>query len=427
MIGRAASRDRLTVNASALMVGSLGTGVLGLVYWIVAEHFFPTAEVGRASAVISSATVLSSLACLSLGGAYQRFLPVAGNRSLRYIVGGYLLTTAMSVVLGIGFLLIGLGDKILHTAGERIGFVGMVVAFALYALTDPILTGLRRAPEVAIKNITLSVLKIAPVVALAGIPSAFAIAGSWAVLAAVVTAVFVFHCVRVALRRTDSGAGLPTGRELMSFQGAFFALMLVSSVTPLALPLVVVSRAGTTENAYFNLAWTMCSAAGMLRASVGSAFVVEASQPGADRGRLLRHLGKMLGLITGVVAVGLAVGGPVILWIAGPDYLRAAGPLMVVMAVESVVETVVVTYFLIAQLQRRMALMVFSQIIMVTITVGGAYLLIGPMGLVGVAVASLAAATITLLIVGRPMYVGVRQMLDERRDVVAADVAPTGS
>ena len=101
------------------------------------------------------------------------------------------------------------------------------------------------------------------------------------------------------------------------------------------------------------------------------------------------------------------------LLLAGRDYFHAAGPLMVVMAVESIVETVVVTYFLIAQLQRRMRLMVAAQVIMVITTVGGAWVLLDPLGLLGVAVASLLAVVITLAVVARPLILGVRAMLHD--------------
>ena len=80
----------------------------------------------------------------------------------------------------------------------------------------------------------------------------------------------------------------------MAFQGVFFTMMLVSSVVPFALPLIVVGTVGTTQNAYFNLAWTMNAAAGMLRSSFGAAFVVEAVQPGADGQSLVRQLKRML-------------------------------------------------------------------------------------------------------------------------------------
>ncbi|NDK92297.1 polysaccharide biosynthesis protein [Gordonia desulfuricans] len=418
MSRRPSGRDLLVRNASALMLSSVGTGALGLVYWIIAEHHFPTSEVGRASAIISSATVLSSLACLSLGGAYQRFLPVSGDRTVRLLLGGHLLITATATLLGTGFVLLGFGDRLLFSTGERWGFVAMVIVFAQYAICDPILTGLRQAPAVAAKNIGLSAIKIVPLVVITATPTAFVITGSWAVAAAVITAIAIFHGFRVALRRRDeSHALLPGGRELLSFQSAFFAMMLVSSVTPLVLPLLVVHQAGTTQNAYFNLAWTMCSAVGLLRAAVGSAFVVEAALPDADRPALLRRFGRMLAAVTALGAGGLAIGGPLVLWFTGPDYLHAAAPLMMVMAVDSIVQTCVTTYYLVAQLQRRLRLMVAAQIVVMVLTVGGSAVLLAPLGLVGVAVGSLSASVVALLIVARPLVRGIREMATVERPV----------
>ena len=46
-------KGRLALNASALMISSAATGLLGLVYWMIAERMMPTSEVGRASAMVS--------------------------------------------------------------------------------------------------------------------------------------------------------------------------------------------------------------------------------------------------------------------------------------------------------------------------------------------------------------------------------------
>lgn len=398
------------VNAGALMVSSLATGILGLAYWVVAGRCFPAAEVGAASAVISTATALASVSCLSLGGAFQRFLPIAGDKTLRCVAAGYVVVGVVAGLLGTAFVLTGFGDRILPTNAERVAFPVIVVVLALYALTDPILTGLRRAPAVAVKNITLSVVKIVPLFALAGTGSALSITGSWTLLAGLVTAVFVVRVLRTAAeRRTLRSSDLPAPREMLAFQSAFFTMMLVGSTTPLVLPLIVVSTLGTTENAYFNLAWTMCTAAGLLRASVGSAFVVEASQPDADRPALLRRLRRMLCGVTAVTVAGIGLGGPVVLLIAGQEYFAAAAPLMLIMSAAAVVETVVLTYFLIAQLLRRLRLMVIVQIVMVAITVGGTFWLIEPIGLAAAGLSSLAAATVALLMVAAPMARGIRE------------------
>ncbi|MFD4291828.1 lipopolysaccharide biosynthesis protein [Rhodococcus sp. NPDC058505] len=404
MSPRATRLTALESNAAALMLSSVVTGALGLVYWAVAERFFATAEVGRASAVISTATMLASVSCLSLGGAYQRFLPVAGRASARLIVGGLAVTATVAALLGVLFLLLNPSNTRLFAAtAEYVAFPFLVVAFAVYALTDPILTGLRLAKAVAVKNIALSVLKIVPVVALAGAGSAMALSGSWAVLAFGVTAVAVFHLLRVARGRGEIAPQLPPGRELIAFQGVYFTMTLVLTVTPLMLPLIVVSQLGTEQNAYFNLAWTMCSAVGLLRSAVGSSFVVEASAPDADRAALLRRLLRMLGAVAVVSAAGLAVGGPLVLYLVSPAYFHAATGLVLVMAADSLVGTVVLLYFLLAQILRRLRLMLVIQILIVATTLAVTLALVPRLGLIGVGWGSLTAQLVAVAVLAVPL------------------------
>ncbi|WP_440712341.1 lipopolysaccharide biosynthesis protein [Gordonia sp. FQ] len=406
-------RDRLVVNASALMLSSLATGALGLVYWIAAGRLFDPASVGRASALISTATMLGSFSCLSLGGAYQRFLPLAGTATRSLVAGGYLLSGAVAVVLGAGFAWTPLSDRLLHSTGQRLAFPAMVVVFTAFALTDPVLTALRKAPSVATKNITFSLVKLLPLAVLGAGSAAVGIVFSWTLLALLAAAVFGTVAIRGAIAGSHGANLLPPVKELLSFQSAFFALMLVSVVTPLALPLIVVHQAGVSDNAYFNLAWTMCSAAGLLSGAAGSAFIVEVSVPGADRPALLRRYAPILGGVTAVTAVGLATGGPLVLWIAGGDYLAAGWKLMLVMALNTVIETVVTFYYTIAQLHRRLRLMLVSQVLIVAVTVGGAYLLVPRIGLVGAGLASLTASCLALAVVALPLVHGVRAIFDE--------------
>lgn len=424
MIGqllRRVSAPGLESNAFALMVSSAATGVLGLVYWAVAERFFETAVVGRASAVVSTATMLASISCLSLGGAYQRFLPAAGRDTTKLIVGGITLVGSVALLLGTGFVLLGPTSSTLFTSAAEAGaFPPMVAALALYAITDPILTGLRLARSVAAKNIALSVLKIAPLVVFGATGSALAITGSWALLALGVTAVVLVHILRTGVRGRDRiEPDLPPVRELWAFQGVFFTMALVTTLTPLALPLIVMSDLGPEQNAYFNLAWTMCTALGLLRGSVGSSFVVESSAPDADRGQLLRRLAKMLAAVTLVSAAGLAVCGPLVLYLVGPAYFHAASGLVLVMAADAVVGAVVVVYFLLAQIVRRLRLMLAVQCTIVAVTLVGAKILVPHLELLGVGVAVVAANILALLIVAVPLRRLVVEFVAPRESVDA--------
>ncbi len=402
-------RDRLMVNAGALMLSSAASGVLGLVYWILAGRLFPAAEVGRASALISTATMLSSVACLSLGGAYQRFLPLAGRRTTAAIVGGYALTAVTAVLLGGAFAWSGLSRALLDDPRERLAFPAMVVIFAVFALTDAVLTGLRRAPAVAAKNVSASVLKIVPLLLIGAGAAAAGIVVSWTAVSLLVAVIFVALAVREA-RTRRAPAALPPTRELLSFQGAFLAMMLVSSAMPLLLPLIVVHRLGPAENAYFNLAWTMCSASGLLRGGLVSAFIVEASVPGADRRALLRRAAPVYGGVAALTAVGLGVGGPLVLALTGGEYLRQAWPLMVVMAGASLLECLVTGYYTLAQLVRRLRPMVLAQLLVTVVTVAGSYLLVPEFGITAVGMAQAAALILALGLVARPLRRDLREL-----------------
>lgn len=405
----AALHERLMVNAGALMVSSVVTGVLGLIYWIVAGRLFDPSDVGRASALISTSTMLASIACLSLGGAYQRFLPLAGRRSVAALLGGLGLTAVTGLVLGAAFAWSPMADRLLHDTTGRLLFPVMVVIFGVFALTDAILTGLRLAPSVAMKNISASVLKIIPLLLLSAGVAATGIVVSWTGVSLVVGAAFVVIALRAAARRRGPSA-LPPARELLSFQGAFLAMMLVSSATPLVLPLLVVNRLGTAENAYFNLAWTMCTATGLLRAAAASAFIVEASAPGADRPALLRRILPVYGGVALLTAAGLAIAGPMVLAAAGPEYLRAAWPLMLIMAVAALGECVVTGYYTVAQLVRRLRPMVVSQILIVCVTIGGSYLLIPVLGLTAVGLSTAGALVVALMTVMMPLRRGLSEL-----------------
>lgn len=168
-------------------------------------------------------------------------------------------------------------------------------------------------------------------------------------------------------------------------------MMIVGSLLPLSLPLIVVANLGTTQNAYFNIAWTMCSAAGLFQAAAGSAFIVEAATPGADRAQLLRQYARMIAAVSVVASLGLGVGGPIVLRCVGFDYFANAAGLMVIMAISTLAETVLTTFYLLAQLVGRLRLLMAAQAIVVGVTVIGAFLLIRPLGLAGIGVASLAA------------------------------------
>ncbi len=393
----------LETSAFALMVSSVVTALLGLVFWAVAARWYPAAEVGRASATITSATLLGTISNLSLGSMYERFLGLTRSRTVPLIVQGQVLCGSLAAVLGGLFLLLGPREKLFHTGLELVSFPLLVVALSMFALHDPMLVGLRTAPLVAVKNIFHAAAKLGLVIALAFTATGEAIVWAWMVPALVTGAVInVWLLSRVRRTRRLSGDPiLPPRRELFQFFGASYTLTVMMSVVPLALPLIVVYRFGTETNAYFATSWTLASAAVVLITTVSGPYVAEAgSHPDpVHLPRLTRRFFRLL-LAIGVGGGGaLFVAAPYLLSIFGPAYAREGTDVTQLMALSLPFVAISTMYAALARVFRRLWLVVAVQPLTILGVLGGGLFLSDRMGLAGIGAAYLASEATCAVII----------------------------
>lgn len=416
--GLRGERGSMEANAMILMGSSIATGVLGIIYWIVAERFYATDDVGRAATMISSATMLSSLACLSLGGSYQRFLPVAGHRTHRLILAGLAFTAGTALLFGAAFLVFNGGsDRLFSHPLERWLFPLMVAVLAFFALLDPILIGLRQAGAVAAKNLVHAVAKIIPLPLMSFAATGVAIAGTWLLLAFAVSLVTTVVVLRRGLSRWATvEPRLPPTRQIWSFQSASLAMMLVQTLPSLLLPLIILAEIGAHHSAYYNIVASLWVAEGLLRAAVLGSYVVEASTPGADRWALTKRMMRMIGMVAVVAATGLAVGGPLLLRITGEEYFKEATGLVMVLGLEALLAGVVTMYAAVCWVTRRLVLLIATQAVWVAITVLGTRLMIHELHLTAVGVAAVAGQLVVLAIIAVPFARELRRMASGDHD-----------
>jgi hypothetical protein len=133
----------LELNAIALMASTAITAVVGLGFWAIAGNALPVADVGRASAVITTATMISQLSGSNIGLLFSRVLPAAGRRSRTVVLAGYAVAIAIALVLTGAFLLFFTSDELFVSGLERALFPLLVITFVLFALQDWVLTGIR--------------------------------------------------------------------------------------------------------------------------------------------------------------------------------------------------------------------------------------------------------------------------------------------
>lgn len=406
----------MEIDSFALVISGVANSALGLAFWAVAARLFPTAQVGIAGTVINTAVLLATLSNLSLGALYERFLPASGHRAVRLVAGGWLLTSVFALLLGGMFVLLGPSDRLFESAGAAWAFPLCVVVLASFALSDSILVGLRVARWAAAKNVFHAVGKLAllAVLAVAG----FALTGSVAIVLAwmvpAVLAVFVVQVLILVAGRALPEPAVPTlppRRELWTYFGSTFGITALATVTPLALPLIVVVAAGATDAAYFTVAWTVVAAVLMAPGYIAGPFIAEVAAEPDRLGELLRRFLRLFGIITVLSTAALLVGGPLALWLVGSGYLLNAWALMVLMALVPLVGAPAIVFAVLCRVHRSMAPAVWLQVGSTIGVVACAALLVPHTGIIGVGYTFVVVETTISLLAAAPLVRRLRNDL----------------
>lgn len=400
----------LGIDIVAVMTSSAATGILGFVFWTVAARGYDTAEVGRASAIISSATLIAILANFSLGSLYERFLPLAGARTQRLVHEGTAFVACAALLFGVIFIGVGPRTQLFPNWVEMLLFPLFVAVLAIYALQDQILIGLSRARTIAIKNISQSTVKLIVVAALIPLATGAAIVWSWVLPAAAITAIIAVVIIRRETGTRTGTPNLPARRELFTFFASSYAINAINVIVPLLVPLIVVAQLGTEMNAYFSMCWLVVNTLGALIVATSAPFIAAASTPGAD----VRACTKRFVLLCGGSAVAgcvtLMVVAPFILGILGPRYAENGTTLIRIMALVLPAVALTTIYTALARLQRTLRLAVISQVLLGVLVVVGVILTTPRWGINAVGYTYVAGELLITLVVLLPTVALLRKV-----------------
>jgi O-antigen/teichoic acid export membrane protein len=334
---RAVQRPALVRNATALMTSTAVGGALTFVFWVAAARWFPPEVVGRVSAMAASMTLIAALAQLNLVSLYARFLPRAGARTRRMILSGYGASTAMSIVLSVGFFVLGFSSGLV--GGDlltKLLFTGAVIASAIFFLQGSVLTALGRAVWVPAVNGLSSAARLAllPLLAGAGSAAAGAVLAAWAlpiVVAMVVVSWWVIARGAPAHARSHRAEPAAGRREVLGFVSAEYVNGLLANAVAFLPPVVVAARLGPEQGAYFYIPWLVGVSAITLLWNVVTSFVVEASRDGS---RARAHIDRTIGMVLAIVVPGalvLSLAARPLMALLGPAYAEhGAAPLRLI-------------------------------------------------------------------------------------------------
>lgn len=397
---------RLEFNAVALMASTGITALVGLGFWAIAARL-PATEVGRASAVLSTAAVLSQLASSNVGVLFGRVLVSAGDRSRAVVLAGYGAATAIGGLLGLGFVLFIPNDALFSSGLERATFPLMVILFCVFSLQDWVLIGVRGAGWVPVEQLLFAIGKLALLLWFSTIAVTNGIVLSWVIPC--LLAVLVINPIllgRVLPRRPprpEGAAAMPSPRALLKIFLAEYATGTVTVVIPLVLPLLVVARLGTQANAYYALPWLIAESLGLLMWNISSSYMVEASHDGRQIAALMRRTLRLSLLICLLGVPFLLVAAPWLLSFLGPDYAAEGTTVLRLMVLAIPFAIISTTYINTARVKNQMGRVVALQLVTAVMVIGLAIVLMGPLGIDGAGWGYLAAELISAAIVIVPL------------------------
>ncbi|MGH4007100.1 MAG: lipopolysaccharide biosynthesis protein [Pseudonocardiaceae bacterium] len=324
--------DPFSRNSYALILNTVLTGLLGVLYWMVAARHYTDADVGRGAALISTMMLLSGVVAINVTGTLSRFIPQAGRGTGRLLLHAYGLSAVAVAVLSAGFLLTldhwGPSFDLLRNPSTAVWFILAVVASAIFTIQDGALVGLRKSVWVPVENAVFGIAKIVLLVLLANSFPHDGLYLSWvipmAILVLPVNGLIFGRLVPRRHRATPDGFLPPSRTQVRSFFAGDYVGALFVFASVYLVPVIVASSVAPRTFAYFYVVWSVSGILHLVAVNLAASLTVEGVYEAHRlavncRAALRRALGILL-----LAAVIVALAAPYVLSVLGRGYVDAA-------------------------------------------------------------------------------------------------------
>ena len=205
--------DSLYRNAIFLMANTAVLSLGGLLFWIIASHYYSTSNVGLSTALLSSVTIISFLSYLGFDTALIRFLPRSASPN-RKINTAFSLVGILSLLLAVIYtiLLPYISPRLLFITSSILTttlFVVFAFISSLNGITNIPFIAFRKAHFILTINVAFTVLRIGVLVVVPSL-GILGIILSQALATIVALLLTFYYLARYAGTSTDRPYTFPT-------------------------------------------------------------------------------------------------------------------------------------------------------------------------------------------------------------------------
>ncbi len=330
------ARDHMLRNSLYLMLNSALQAGFGFTFWIITARLFNTADVGRASSLLSATTVIAYLSLLGLNTTFGRYLATTRDRDT-LITAGLLVVAVCGTMIGLIYTLLTpliapRIDFVEKHPAMMAGFVLLTATAAVNLLTDSIFVASRRADLTALVDGGIGGIgKVVAAFLLVG-------TGAWGVYSASATGILLSAVASLVLivivlrSRPSFRQPLRTLRPWLGFSGANYLGNLLYLAPTLVVPLIVLDRLGSSAAGYYFIAFQVASILFSAALAVEQTFLAEGSRQDTSMRQLRRRSGRTLALLCIPPCAFMIFAGRWLLLAFGSRYYHHAGTSLTVLA-----------------------------------------------------------------------------------------------
>ncbi|MEA1998343.1 MAG: polymerase [Euryarchaeota archaeon] len=400
--------DPLLKNSIFIMLTSISSAGFGFIFWMLAAKLYPADDVGIATALISSMSLIVLLSGFGLDSSIIRFSPTSDMGGI--FSTSALITTSFAVLFGTIFIA---GADIFSPELHLLKSPQNVVLFLIFLAANSVIeliyvsfVAIRKAELQFLQSIIVGsrILFLIPLIAIGAI-GIFCAVGISFMLALLFALVFLMRSGIVPRFVIDCSFL----NNAFHFSAGNYFVGLFTTAPNMILPIMVMNTLGAEQAAYYYITFAMASLLYMIPNAISMSLFVEGSHGETIKRLVVKSLFAILLLLI-PAAVVLYVCGGWVLGAIGEDY--AAGGLQVlrVMVVASLFVGTNYVYFAIKRVQKDVRGIVVLSGVIGGLLVGLGHVFMHMFGIVGVGYAWVASYGIGSMVVGMIVWKKVREI-----------------
>lgn len=392
----------LIKNSIFIMLTSVSGAGFGFIFWMLAANYYPKEDVGIATALISSMTLLVVLSRFGLNFSVIRFFPT--NDGSRIFNTSVIITTSFAIVFGAIFIagadIFSPELHLLKSPQNAVLFLTFLAASSVTALTGIIFVASRKSGFQFLQSIIMGskILFLLPLIALGAI-GIFSAVGLSYVLTLLLALILL---VRFGIKpRLIIDRGFLA--KAFHFSAGNYLVSIFTTAPNMILPIMVLNTLGAEQAAYYYIAYSMASLLFMIPSAVSMSLLVEGSHGEALKRTVVKSLFVILSLLVPAATMFYVCGGWM-LGVIGEDYASGGLEVLRVMVVASFFMVFRFIYFTIKRIQKDVEVIVMLSGVIGGLLIGLGYVFMLMFGVVGVGYAWVVSYGVGMVMVVAMMW-----------------------